>query len=98
MHPERSRRSTGSCSIFSIREERILGSHPGGGLLLEDSGTELRAEIDLPDSPDGQSTRALVDRGVIRGLSAEFYTRKQSWSPGRKRTVLEAKAHGRVDG
>lgn len=60
----------------------------GNGLVLEDSATELRAKITLPDTLDGRDVRVLVEAGVLRGLSAEFIAVRESW-PGPDQRVIE---------
>ena len=71
----------------------------GMGLELEDSATELRAKITLPDTLDGRDVRVLVETGVLRGLSAEFLTVRESWPAPDQRVIEEAQltAIGVVD-
>ena len=61
----------------------------GGGLELEDSAEALRATISLPDTTEGRDVLALVRRGVLRGLSAEFRSVRETWD-GNLRTIREA--------
>lgn len=72
---------------------RPLARTNGGGLVLTDSATELRARIELPDTVDGRDVRELVRRGILRGLSAEFRTLKDEWE-GSQRTIHEAALTG----
>ena len=44
----------------------------GGGLVIEDSPTELQLQADLPDTPTGREAMTLVRSGVLRGFSIEF--------------------------
>ena len=55
------------------RRERPLARTSGGGLTLLDDTAALTADIALPDTADGRDVRELVNRGVLRGLSVEFY-------------------------
>lgn len=55
------------------RRERPLARTSGGGLILTDDAAALTADIALPDTADGRDVRELVNKGVLRGLSVEFY-------------------------
>ena len=85
----------GSITIGDVIANRQHDRHKplarldGGGLTLTDSATELRARIELPDTSDGRDVRELIKRGVLRGLSAEFRARRESWE-GSERTIHEA--------
>lgn len=71
---------------------RPLARHPNTVRLL-DSPTELRAEIDLPDTSDGRDCLELVKRGVLTGLSMEFEVKEQRFHAG-IRNVRKAVLHG----
>ena len=66
----------------------------GHGLTLTDSPTELRASIELPDTIEGRDTRALIEVGVLRGLSAEFRAIRDEWPAPDRRIVHEAVLRG----
>ena len=67
----------------------------GGGLVLVDSDIELRASLTLPDTVTGQEARALIERRVLTGFSAEFNVKPggDTWR-GMDRTVTAATLHG----
>lgn len=62
----------------------------GHGLVLENSETELRADIKLPDTVDGRDTYTLVKEGVLKGFSAEFRVKRDTWPDARTRIIHEA--------
>ena len=66
----------------------------GFGLALEDAPGALRARIELPDTAEGRDTRALVETGVLRGLSAEFQAVREDWPSPTERVIREAELHG----
>ena len=70
-----------------------LARTDGGGLVLSDSTEALRARIDLPDTVDGRDVRELVQRKVLRGLSAEFRVQRDAWE-GQERIIHEATLSG----
>ncbi len=66
----------------------------GHGLTLTDSSIELRAAIELPDTTEGRDTRALIEGGVLRGLSAEFRAIRDEWPAPDRRIIHEAELRG----
>ena len=68
---------------------RIL-ARTGGGLVLTESRDAIRAAIALPDTQEGRDTRELVKAGVLRGLSVEFFAKRDRWE-GTHRTVMDAR-------
>ena len=66
----------------------------GHGLTLTDSATALRAKIVLPDTTEGRDTRALIESGVLIGLSAEFRTVREDWPAPDRRVIHEAELRG----
>ena len=66
----------------------------GYGLALMDSAAELRARIELPDTTEGRDTRALVEAGVLTGLSAEFRAVREDWPAPDRRVIHEAELRG----
>ena len=71
----------------------VAVNRPGGGLTFENTGTELRARIELPDTSEGRDVQVLVARGVLTGLSAEFKALKDEWR-GTQRTITSAVLRG----
>ena len=66
----------------------------GHGLELHDGPAELRAVLTLPDTADGRDVRALVDSGVLRGLSAEFRAFRDQWPAPDRRELVEVELRG----
>ena len=60
----------------------------GGLLRLTDSAVELRAELTLPKTRDGEDVAELVRHGVLRGFSIEFRARRDRVEGGVR--VVEA--------
>ena len=71
-------------AIANLHHERSkpIARTNGGGLTLIDSPVELRARIELPDTSDGRDARELVKRRILRGLSVEFASLKESFIDG----------------
>ena len=61
---------------------RLLAATGGGGLTVTNTPAALRAEIDLPNTREGQDTATLLRRGVLRGISAEFLARRERQERG----------------
>ena len=66
----------------------------GHGLTLTASHAELRARIELPDTSEGRDTRALIEAGVLTGLSAEFRAVREDWPAPDRRVIHEAELRG----
>ena len=66
----------------------------GHGLTLTDSAAELRARIELPDTSEGRDTRALIEAGVLTGLSAEFRAVREEWPAPDRRLILDCELRG----
>lgn len=62
------------------RTDRYLGRTGNGTLRLIDSTTELRYEVDLPDTAIGREVAALAQRGDYRGSSFGFRSLAASWT------------------
>lgn len=73
--------------------QRPLARTGGGGLTLEDTTERLRAKIALPDTTDGRDARALLARGVLRGLSVEMVVQDEVFR-GRERIISRADLKG----
>ena len=66
----------------------------GNGLTITDDGREVRAAITLPDTTEARDVRALVEAGVLRGLSAEFFATDEDWPAPDQRTIKAAELRG----
>ncbi len=66
----------------------------GQGLTITDDGREIRASITLPDTSEARDVRALVDAGVLRGLSAEFFATDEDWPAPDQRMIKAAELRG----
>ncbi|MDE0332257.1 MAG: HK97 family phage prohead protease [Nitrospinae bacterium] len=75
------------------RKRPLCVNKKGGGLRLIDSETELRAEVDLPDTADGRDARELIKRGVLSGFSVEFRSVDETWNDN-LRTINRAELGG----
>ena len=75
------------------RKRPLCVNKKNGGLILTDTDTELRAEIDLPPTQEGKDSRELIKRGVITGLSVEFRAIVDEWR-GNSRTIHKAELLG----
>lgn len=62
------------------RSERYLGRTGNGTLRLLDTKTELRYEVDLPDTAVGRDVAAMAERGDYRGSSFGFRSLSATWS------------------
>ena len=71
---------------------RVLSRSHGGGLTVTDSPQALSIRAELPQTTDSDETLELVKRGVLRGLSIEFETLRESQENG-TRVVSEAKLY-----
>jgi HK97 family phage prohead protease len=62
----------------------LLGTRESGTLRVEDDATELRYEIDLPDTSYGRDLAVSLERGDIRGSSFGFLSLRsaEKWTVG----------------
>lgn len=58
---------------------RVIGRTKSGTLRLEEDGTGLHVEIDVPNTSDGNDLWELVERGDISGMSFGFRVTKETW-------------------
>ncbi|MFU8849901.1 HK97 family phage prohead protease [Micromonospora sp. SL1-18] len=58
---------------------QILGRQGAGTLRLTEDATGLRYEIDLPDSPLGQTVARAVERGDLVHSSFQFRSVREDW-------------------
>ena len=66
----------------------------GHGLVLQDGRTALRATVTLPDTSEGRDVRALVEAGVMTGLSAEIRVTSEDWPEPDVRIIRTAELRG----
>ena len=77
--------------IVNRQHDRAAPLGRAGGLLrLSDSPTELRAELTLPTTRDGEDVAELVRQGVLRGFSIEFRATRDRIEGGNVRVVERA--------
>lgn len=77
------------------RSERYLGRSGNGSLRLIDTATELRYEVDLPDTAVGREVAALAERKDYKGSSFGFRAlpEKVQWTKDDDGTALRS-IHG----
>lgn len=77
------------------RSDRYLGRASNGTLRLIDSATELRYEVDLPDTAVGREVAALAERKDYKGSSFGFRARPENvkWTKDDDGTPLRS-IHG----
>jgi HK97 family phage prohead protease len=64
-------------ATFNHNADNLLGRTSSGTLRLSDSKEGLRFEIELPDTPLGNTIRELTKRGDIKGASFAFDVRNK---------------------
>jgi len=65
-------RETDVMALHEHLPSNMLGRTSNGTLRLTDSPTELRYEVDLPDTTAGRDVAFLLERGDVRGSSFGF--------------------------
>ena len=65
----------------------------GAGLDLQETSKSLEARIELPQTTFGRRARELINAKIIRGLSAEFIPKVESFEGG-MRVIKRAELHG----
>ena len=84
-----------SSVIVNRQHDRAAPLGRAGGLLrLSDSPTELRAELTLPTTRDGEDVAELVRQGVLRGFSIEFRAKVDRIETGNTRVIESAELRG----
>lgn len=63
---------------------RVIGRSSAKTLRLEEDGTGLSVEIDLPDTSDGRDLAVQLDRGDISGMSFGFRVTHDEWDESGK--------------
>jgi HK97 family phage prohead protease len=66
-------------ALFNHSEDMVLGRNRSGTLRLEEDGTGLAYEIDLPDTSAGRDVAKLLERGDVSGSSFGFRTIEDEW-------------------
>lgn len=66
-------------ALFNHDPNMILGRNKSGTLRLEEDGTGLAYEIDLPDTTLGRDLATLLERGDVSGSSFGFRTLDEEW-------------------
>jgi HK97 family phage prohead protease len=74
------------------RHDRYLGRTSNGSLRLVDTATELRYEVDLPDTSIGREVAALAERRDYKGSSFGFRARPETvkWTKDEDGTPLRS--------
>lgn len=72
------------------RADRYLGRLSNGTLRLEDTGEELRYEIELPDTAVGREVAHLAERGDYKGSSFGFRAGEVKWAKDEDGTPLRS--------
>lgn len=78
---------------FQHNRQRPLARTQGGGLVLQDDSDVLRVAATLPETRDGDDALELVEKGVLRGFSTEFVSRRETDKNG-VRTIRQAALPG----
>ena len=86
--------------LLNVQHDRArpLARTGGGGLTLSDSAAALEVRAELPETREATDALALVEAGVLRGLSLEFVATRERME-GPMRVILAARlvAIGVVD-
>lgn len=75
---------------------RVIGRTKSGTLRLSTDSKGLIAEIDVPDTTDGNDLWTLVERGDVSGMSFGFCVSRQEWDDTGDqmvRTILEVELY-----
>lgn len=92
-------KTRGVVGLWSHNTSQVLGNTKSGTLRLTDTESELRFELDIPDTSAGNDAWELIKRGDVDGVSFGFkcVSGKDKWSRiergGKKiykRSILEA--------
>jgi len=65
--------------LFNHDANMVLGRNKSGTLRMEEDGTGLAYEIDLPDTTVGRDVANLLERGDVSGSSFGFRTIDDEW-------------------
>lgn len=97
---EESLKVRGVVGLWSHDTSQVLGNTKSGTLRLEDTDSELRFELDIPETTVGNDSWALIKRGDVDGVSFGMKVVKEKWSSEKrgdnrvyKRTILAAELY-----
>lgn len=67
-------------ALFNHDPNMVLGRNKAGTLAMEEDGTGLAYEVDLPDTTVGRDVATLLERGDVSGSSFGFRVIEDDWS------------------
>lgn len=76
-----------------LHDRRQPVARTGAGLELQESEKSLEARISIPDTEFGRRAQELIAANILRGLSAEFIPKVESFDGG-MRVIKRAELHG----
>ena len=87
-------------ALWSHDPSQVLGNTKSGTLRLTNTGTELRFELDIPDTSVGNDAWELIKRGDVDGVSFGMRVTKDKWTSEKrddkriyKRLILNAELY-----
>ncbi|MFC5532378.1 HK97 family phage prohead protease [Cohnella yongneupensis] len=90
-------KTRGVVGLWSHDTSQVLGNTKSGTLRIDDGKTELRFELDIPDTTVGNDAWSLIQRGDVDGVSFGMRVTKDKWSSEKrgeqkiyKRSILNA--------
>jgi uncharacterized protein len=93
-------KARGVVGLWSHDTSQVLGNTKSGTLRIENTQTELRFELDIPDTSVGNDAWALIKRGDVDGVSFGMKVTKDKWSSEErdegkiyKRSILDAELY-----
>lgn len=81
--------------LLNVQHDRArpLARTGGGGLVLKDSPVALEVRAELPETREATDTLALIEAGVLRGISLEFQAVEERMESG-VRVIAKAVLRG----
>lgn len=86
--------------LWSHDTSQVLGNTKSGSLRVENTKTELRFELDIPNTSVGNDAWELIKRGDVDGVSFGMKVTKDKWSSEQrddvkiyKRSILNAELY-----
>lgn len=86
--------------LWSHDTSQVLGNTKSGSLRIENTKTELRFELDIPNTSAGNDAWELIKRGDVDGVSFGMKVTKDKWSTEDrddvkiyKRSILDAELY-----
>ncbi|NUU73754.1 HK97 family phage prohead protease [Paenibacillus xylanilyticus] len=91
-------KTRGVVGLWSHDTSQVLGNTKSGTLRLVEGTSDLRFELDIPDTTVGNDAWALIQRGDVDGVSFGMKVTKDKWSSEKrddgtkvyKRSILNA--------